>query len=212
MTAFLEGAKAAWLGVFQIVIFIAALVYLLGQQPQVDYGINHINKVLTISPSGLSPLYLRIYAIEFSVNWDRDAAGHASINSAKPVSWVSTPGLLYEMTSWKPWWTMHAELSKTHLPFDEWTDKIPSPYELYCLVIEARNMLSNQFTIEPLLTPKQKFRPFFAKNSFEPVLFDFLAAALGGGDPKPLLDAEAQIKSDCVALYDNHTVVYRGPD
>jgi hypothetical protein len=76
----------------------------------------------------------------------------------------------------------------------EWSGDIPSPYGVYCLEIEARNLLSNQSTVEPVLTPKLKF----PASMFGPMDL----GGMGGGYPKALLAIEAQIKSDCLAFYD----------
>ena len=189
-------AASVWRAFFQIAIVLAALTFLQGQQPVLDRRIDHGSKVLTISRAGFSPLVVRIFAIKFDVNFDRDATGHASLNSAKPISGISTRGLLLKQTLWIPWSTMRVDLkSYPQLPFDEWKGgDLPSPYGVYCLEIEARNVLSNQSIVEPVLTPEQTF----SASMFGPM-------GLGGtmgGDPKPLLAAEAQIKSDCLALYD----------
>lgn len=191
-------AKKVWGAIFQIAVFIAVLSFVQAQQPTLDRTIDHRDKILTLSKGLLnfSLLHVRIFAVEFDVNFDRDAAGHASINSAKPVSGVSTRGALFEKTVWVPWHSTRVDLKNYgQLPFDEWkSGDLPSPYGLYCLAIEMRNVLSNQSTVELVLTPKQKF----AASIFGPM-------GSGGamaGDPAPFLAAEAQIKSECLALYD----------
>jgi hypothetical protein len=189
--------KAAWRAIFQIAILLAVLAFLQGQQPALDRAVDHGSKILTLSkgPLDFSLLHVRVFAIEFDVNFDRDATGHASINSAKPIKSTSTRGLLFEQTLWIPWSTTRVDLkSYSQLPFDEWKGDLPSPYGVYCLAIEARNELSNQSVVEPVITPKLKF----SASMFGPMGL----GAMGGGDPKPLLDAEAQIKSECLALYD----------
>jgi hypothetical protein len=93
-----------------------------------------------------------------------------------------------------PWSTMRVDLARdTQLPFDEWKGDLPSPYVVYCLEIEARNMLSNQSVVEAVLTPKVKFATS---------LFGFMGPGVLGGDPSSLLATEAQIKSECLAMYE----------
>ncbi len=187
--------KAAWSWIFQIAIFIAVLTFLQGQQPVLDRRIDHESKLLTIARAGFAPLNVRVFGVEFDVNFDRDAAGCVSINSAEPIKGASTRGLLFQQIMWIPWSTTRVDLkSYPQLPFDEWEGNLPSPYGVYCRAIEARNVLSNQSVVEPVITPKMKF----AASMFGPMGL----GGMGGGNPKHLLDAEAQIKSECLALYD----------
>jgi hypothetical protein len=189
-------AAGLWRAIFQVAIFIAALAFLQAQQPLLDRRIDHGTKILTISRAGFSPIKVRIFAIEFDVNFDRDATGWASLNSAKPINSISTRGLLLEQLLWRPWSSMSVDLkSYAQLPFEEWKGEIPSPYGVYCLALEARNVLSNQSVVEQVLTPQQKF----PASMFGPM---GLGGAMGGGYPNPLFVAEAQIKSECLALYD----------
>jgi hypothetical protein len=189
----LSFAKSVWSAIFQFAVFVAVLSFLQTQQPLIQRRIDHQNKILTITRTGFSPLRVRIFANAFDVNFDR-ATAHASLDSAKPIAAVSTRGLLTEQTLWMPWSTMRVDLARdTQLPFDEWKGDLPSPYVVYCLEIEARNMLSNQSVVEAVLTPKVKFATS---------LFGFMGPGVLGGDPSSLLATEAQIKSECLAMYE----------
>ena len=188
--------RRAWGAVFQIAIFIAALSFLQRQQPVLDRRIDHGTKVLTIARAGISPLRLRVFAVKFDINFDTDNSGHAILNSAKPIGGFSTRGLLFEQTLWLPWSEIRLDLKTLpRIPFDEWRGgDLPSPYGVYCLEIEARNVLSNQSVVEPVLTPVLRF----SASLFGPIG----SGAMGGGYPDPMDAAEAQIKSECLALYD----------
>lgn len=188
-------AKSGWRAFFQIAVVLAALTFLQGQQPVLDRSIDHGSKILSIGRAGFSPLYVRIFGVEFFINFDRDAAGHELLNATKPISGFGTRGFLYQQTLWLPWSKIRLDLQGLkNLSFDEWRGDFPSPYGVYCFEIEARNVLSNQLTVEPVLTPSVKL----SASLFGPMG----TAEVVGSYPNVLLVAEAQIKSDCHALYE----------
>jgi hypothetical protein len=179
-----------------VAILFAALTFLQKQEPLLERRLDHESKILTISRAGFAPLHVQVYASTFVVNFVRDDRGHTSINSSAPISAVYTNGRLLERTLWFPWSQMREDLKNVgRLDFDEWMAETPTQFDVYCLAIDARNMLSNQSVIELVLTPRLRFRA----SIFGPIP---QSGALGGGYPKDLFAVEALIKNDCRTLYD----------
>jgi len=184
--------------VLQISIILAALTFLQSQEPLIDRRIDHQDKVLSIARAGFSPVKIAIYAISFEINLIVDEANHVSLNVQDPIKAVSTRGFILEKTLWAPWSSqvVFNLRSNNRLEFEDWSaGEISKSEHLYCLAIETRNLLSNRFTVDTVLTPKR----MFSASLFGPMS---RSSALGGGYPKALLTIEAQIKSDCRALYD----------
>ncbi len=182
----------------QLSIILAALTFLQSQEPLVDRRIDHQNKVLSIARAGFSPTAITVYAISFQINLTIDQANHVSLNAQDPIRAVSTRGSILEKTLWAPWSSqvVFNLRSNNRLEFEDWrAGELATSEDLYCLAIETRNLLSNRYTVDTVLTPKR----MFSASLFGPMS---RSSGLGGGYPKALLIIEAQIKSDCRALYD----------
>src|SRR5262249_50306531 len=148
--------KSALRVLFQVAIFIAALTFLQRQEPTITPSIDHQTKALTIAGSGFAPLTVRVYAIRFEINYLlADEGSHIALNAQDPISAVYTHGFVLEGTTWlRP---LAVDLRKSNLTFTTWPPETTAPPRqagLYCLAIEARNLLSNQSVIEPVLTPE----------------------------------------------------------
>jgi hypothetical protein len=163
------------------------------QEPDIDRKIDRESKVLSIASTGFVPLAVRVYAIRFEINYVIDAANHIALNAQEPIAGISTRGFVFEGTSW---WRPHAvDLKQSNgLTFTTWPSEPSRQTGLYCLAVEARNILSNHSVIDLVLTPEM----MFPASLFGPIS---RASALGGGYPTSLLAVEQQVKSDCRALY-----------
>jgi hypothetical protein len=180
---------------FQVAIIIAAASFVQQQEPDIDRRIDHESKVLTIASTGFAPLAVRVYAIRFEINYLVDAASHISLNTQEPIATVYTRGFVLEGTTW--WHPLAVDLKQSNgLTFATWSpETVPHQAGLYCLAVEARNILSNRSVIDLVLTPEM----MFPASIFGPIS---RASVFGGGYPKSLLAVEQQVKSDCRALYD----------
>jgi hypothetical protein len=182
--------------VLQISIILAALTFLQRQEPLIDQKIDHQSKLLRITRAGFSPVKVSVYAITFDINLIVDDKNHVSLNTRDLVKSANTRGFVLEKTLWAPWRSeLVLDLQRNStLEFQDWDfTETPELERLYCLAVEVRTLLSNQFVIAPILTPARKF----SASLFGPMS---RSSALGG-NPRELLTAEAEIMSDCRALY-----------
>ena len=176
----------------QISIILAALTFFQQQDPLVAAHINHQTKLLSLQNSGIVPVSIRFYAMQFHVNFIEDAAYHMSLSKDKPIDFFSTRGGLPNTIIW-PFSTRAIDLTKTQLEFDKWSGQNPDDI-VYCIAFEKTSWLGKTST-DALLTPMVKFSAALF-GSFNP------GSAMGGGFPAVLFVVEKEMKDTCLTVFD----------
>jgi hypothetical protein len=181
--------------VFQISVIIAVFTFFQRQEPKIERNIDHETKVLEIGRAGYAPLALNVYAVSFDLPLRKDDRGHIFLDPAVPIQSVGTHGKVGGAELWYPTSKLIIDLRRSPLKFSADEPLGSSPMTVYCLVIEARNLLSNQSVVETVLTqnslfPVSMFGPIGSKGS------------MGGGYNATFFGVERLINSECRSLYE----------
>lgn len=168
------------------------------QETKINSNVDHATKILTLSNDSTSFLSARVFAIRFNINFISDAQGHLAIDGKKPISHMYTNGWISDWIRLFPLLGSRSFDLAQKLEFEEMDFEKYDPSNLYCLVIEARNWLTNGATLSATLTPKVKF----SANAFGQI--DATRSLIGGGYDalKDHLMHQTLIRSDCLALYE----------
>jgi hypothetical protein len=181
--------------VFQTSVIIAAFAFVQGQEPQLENSIDQETKALHVGHAGFAPASLKIYAIAFDLPLISDERGRPALNPAVPIQSTTTRGKILEETLWFPRSEINIDLKRESILKFDVADPFTSALTVYCLAIEARNVISNQSVVETLLTQKS----LFSVSAFSPL---GAIEALGGGSNAKFFAAERLMNSECRALYE----------
>jgi hypothetical protein len=194
------GVQKILSAVFKLTIFISLITFIQRQEPLIETDMNHTTKMLVLSNWSFVPVSMRIYTVSFELNWIADNNNRAShLQRDKPINNLSTRGFVADNVWIWPLGRKAFDLTKFPLlSFTkiDWND-IKDPGTIYCLAIENRSVLSNQVTVDTILTSNEMFSPsLFARprSKYE---------AMGGGyeSIKHYWEVEATIKNDCKTVY-----------
>jgi hypothetical protein len=172
-----------------ISVIVAAIAYSQGQQPRLKYSIDHKTKALHVERAGFAPTSLTIYAIAFDVPLIGDVRGRSTLSPAVPIQSAYTGGKLLEQMLWFPTSELNIDLERESILKFKEADPFTNVLTVYCLAIDARNVISNQSVVE---TPHSK-EPI-SVSAFRPI---GAIEALGGGYNARFFAAERLMNSEC---------------
>jgi hypothetical protein len=179
-------------------LLLSTCTFLQKQESAVLVDLDPQTKIFVLRNDSFTLMRARIYAYRFDLNWVVSGTeAHPHIDRNHPINSVYERGRL---TDWVTlWWWRPLNLDLTRrLDFVEWRpDAADEPSrEVYCLIVESRNWLTNTTTATAILTDRMRF----GASPWGPSRPN---SAWGGGyeTSKWLLSVKDSLKSDCLAFY-----------
>jgi hypothetical protein len=194
--------KFIFKGLFTIAITMSLLTFAQRQEPIFNVHMNHNSKIMTIENESLPPISVTVFSVKFGLNWNVDEHGHQTMSENNAIDNFSTLGFISKNVKiWSNFFLKNkTEIDLNSAKFFSFFDKNDNHIgeSIYCVIVDARNLLSNQRNLKAVLTSEIKFpSSIFGpqdENSGE-----------GGGyaAAHKYWDIEDQIKKSCLRAYEN---------